>query len=145
MPKRVTPEGEVHPPFELRLWSKIPAKKNSYTPGTRRNAKGKLVGTFYKNRKLQTELDRIAVQLPGEFRGLRLRHPDIQAFFYTPDGRSDRDNIFQTVLDLLVEYEVLDNDSISSCNGTIVLHPAVKSTDYLTVVLVTPVAERKDW
>jgi hypothetical protein len=92
---------------------------------------------MYKDEGLQTELDRLAVQIPAECRDLNLLHPDLDVTFWVLDRRSDRDNMLTTLLDLLKDYGVIRNDSIAQCNGTVILRPAIICDHYKTVIILT--------
>lgn len=119
--------------YEITFWMKIQAKKNQYMPA--------LIGgraRFIKNSRLQKDLDAIACQIPATMRGLNLVHPQIDLYVTVPDGRSDRDNILTTLLDLLVTCGVIKNDSIAQLNAKIIIHPAVISDHFKTVIVLTP-------
>jgi hypothetical protein len=128
MKKNTVRPGEL---IIIELFGQIPSKKNRYTP--RKDGKG-----MFKNSNLQTELDRLAMQIPGWARDFNLVSPDIQFQFYVRNGRSDRDSAVTTILDLLVEYGVLKNDTIASCNGTMTTHPAILADEWRTVVTLKP-------
>lgn len=104
-------------PIEIIFRGHIPSKKNSYSP--RKDKPG-----FFKNSKLQTQLDRLALQIPGEYRDLKLESPDLHFYFTYEKANWDTDNAMTTLLDLLVRYGVLKNDNIKSLNGLKVIHPA---------------------
>lgn len=123
-------------PFEIELRGHIPSKKNSYRP--RRGGKGR---GFFKDTRLQAELDRLALQIPGEYRDLKLESPHLEWNFTYARANWDLDNAKTTVLDLLVQYGVLMNDNIKRLNGGETTHPAVKG-DYDSVrVVITPQPE----
>ncbi len=127
-------------PIEITLRGHVPSKKNAYTP--RRDKPG-----MFKNSKLQTELDRLAMQIPGYVRDLKLESPAIEFHFTYARANSDRDNAVTTCLDLLVSMGVLADDNTKRCNGLITIHPAVHG-DYdgariiLTPKVDQPVASR---
>ena len=121
-------------PIVLHLSGHVPSKKNSYTPQP--NGKG-----FFKNQNLQTAIDRLAMQIPGEFRDLNLVSPEINFHFVYERANWDRDGAAVTLLDILVQMSVLKNDNLASCNGLIQIHPAVRGDqDAVTIVLI-PQAE----
>lgn len=118
--------------WEFTLYGKVPSKKNRYMP--RKDRPGMI-----KDSALRTELDRLGMQIPGELRDLKLTHPDIAIQMVVCDGRSDRDSALTTILDLLVQYGVIANDSIAKCNGLLRVPPAVKGEDWQTKVTI------RDW
>jgi hypothetical protein len=121
-------------PVEILLLGKVPSKKNRYTP--RKGGKG-----FFKNKNLQMELDRLAIQIPAEARDLRLRHPAIDFYFTYTIANFDRDNAVVTLMDILTGYAVLDgSDNIAHCNGTITIHPAVRGEQDSVRIVLTPSA-----
>jgi len=121
-------------PVVLEFRGRIPSSKNRYTP--RKDKPG-----FFKNSKLQDELDRIALQIPGWARDLKLENPEISVHFKYTTANWDRTNAWQGLEDLLVSYGVLRNDNIRRSNSLISLHPAEKS-DYDGVkVILIPRAE----
>lgn len=118
-------------PIELILIGKPPSKKNRYTPN--KDGKG-----FHKNKRLQTELDRLAMQIPGQYRDLNLVSPDISFHFTFEKFNSDRDGAVTAILDILVDMSVLRGDNTTSCNGTITIHPAVRGEQDSVRVVLTP-------
>lgn len=121
-------------PIVIEIRGRVPASKNRYTP--RKGGKG-----FFKNTALQTELDRIALQIPGWARSLKLESPEIHIHFRYTTANWDRTNAYQSLEDLLVKYGVLANDNLKRANGLVSIHPAEKSdSDGVTVVLIPQVA-----
>ena len=118
-------------PIELTLIGKVPSKKNRYTPN--KDGKG-----FHKDNRLQTELDRLAMQVPGECRDLRLISPSIDFYQTYTKANSDRDNCAQCILDILVGMGTLVDDNIAQCNGRITIHPAVRGEQDSVRVVLTP-------
>jgi hypothetical protein len=118
-------------PIEITLRGHIPSKKNSYSP--RKDKPG-----FFKNSKLQVQLDRLALQIPGEYRDLKLESPDLHFYFTYEKANWDTDNAMTTLIDLLVQYGVLANDNIRRLNGFKVIHPAVKGDFDGCRVLIYP-------
>jgi len=118
-------------PIELTLIGKVPSKKNRYTPN--KDGKG-----FHKDKRLQLELNRLAMQIPGEYRDLNLISPAIDVYFTYEKFNADRDNGTTCVIDLLVSMNVLKNDNAASCNGTITIHPAVRGEQDSVRVVLTP-------
>ena len=128
--------GLEEPDYQVSLFGSLPSKKNMYRP--RKDRPG-----MFKDSKLRLELDRLALQIPGELRGLELVNPDIEVFFEIPEpaGRqrpdaADRDGKLTTILDLLVAYKVLKDDSIRYCNGTMIVHPAKIGTQHYTKIVL---------
>lgn len=117
------------------LVGRIPSKKNAYTP--RRDKPG-----MFKNSKLQTELDRLAMQIPGYARDLKLESPTIEFYFTYIKANADRDNSVTTCMDLLVSMGVLADDNTKRCNGLITIHPAVHSSQEGVRIVLTPRAEQ---
>jgi hypothetical protein len=117
-------------PVVLFLRGKVPSKKNAYTPN--KNGKG-----LHKSRDLQTAIDRLALQIPAEFRDLKLVSPDITFDFVYQKFNSDRDNQMTCLMDILVQYSVLRGDNATSCNGRITINPAVRGEyDAVTITIV---------
>lgn len=127
--------------YEFELLSKVPAKKNMLRPVRRKNGKLGLVN----DRQASSLLDYIAMQIPPEVRDLGLLHPNIEFTFGVPseyftgkaNRRWDRDNAITGLLDVFVDMGVLRDDSISCCNGTITIHPAIVDKDWRTHVVLT--------
>lgn len=124
-------------PITVELLGVVPSKKNRYHPAS--NGKG-----FFKDSKLQAELDRLALQIPGSVRDIKLESPQIDFYITYVRADHDRDNCVTTILDLLVEYGVLVNDNIKRCNGAMHIWPAEKGEyDKVTVVL-TPAIHNEE-
>jgi Holliday junction resolvase RusA-like endonuclease len=113
--------------YEIQLSGKPCSKKNRYTP--RSDGKG-----FFKNTKLKADLDWLAIQIPGQYRDLKLVDPDITVQMYVMNYRMDRDNILVSMMDLLVQAGVLRNDNMADCNGTITIPPAIRSGSWQTII-----------
>ncbi len=118
-------------PLVLELHGRIPSKKNSYTP--RKDGKG-----FFKSTDLKTQLDRLAMQIPGWARDLKLVHPDLHFHFTYTKANWDRDNACTTLMDLMVQMGTLENDNISSSNGTTTIHPAERGEDDMVKIIIFP-------
>lgn len=121
-------------PFDIEFFGKIEAKKNNLLPVVRKNGNAALV---YSS-KARASMDSLMLQVPGEFRDMRLISPDVEFFFTVADGRSDRDNMRTSLLDCLVKMGVLRNDSMAAFNGKETAWPAVISDHYRTVVRIHP-------
>jgi len=100
---------------EIHLFGDIPSKKNRYSPTK---------GGMHKGKELKEELDALEEQIPGDMRDLCLQHPDIVVEFAVKNRRKDRDGMLATLLDVLVACKVITDDSINSCNGTVLILPA---------------------
>ena len=129
-------------PIEITFWGKVSTKKNNYRP--RKGGKG-----FFKDTTLQGELDALLLQIPPEFRNLKLVHPDIEFRIYLDGtdkrhlaGRqsSDKDGHWTTIQDILVSAGVLRDDSIRYCNGNFSSPSAQVTMDGCDrcVVVLTP-------
>ena len=136
--------------YEIVLLGEVVASKNEKMAVMRKRksdtAKG-VAGSHYAGIALKPaakeSMDRIAMQIPGELRDLKLRHPRIEFNFVVGRINVDRDNIVSTVLDLLVLYGVMENDSVASCNNMIVIHPAHLRPDEWETRIVLEVFDLK--
>jgi Holliday junction resolvase RusA-like endonuclease len=122
--------------YELTLFGELPSHKNEKVATLRKRKKDTkkgVAGSTYMGIRTKSAvkdaMDRAGLQIPGDMRDLKLRHPKIEFYFKVARVNVDRDNIVSTVLDLLVRYGVLENDSISSCNHTITIYPAMLTVD----------------
>lgn len=113
------------PDYEFDILGKLPSKKNSYQPMS--NGKG-----MFKPAKIVNAERMIALQIPGELKGLNLEHPHMIFEMHIPkkSWRSDSDNAITLLLDCLVKNDVLRDDSINHCNGFKVIIPVVESSEY---------------
>ena len=113
------------PDYEFDILGKLPSKKNSYQPMS--NGKG-----MFKPAKIVNAEKMIALQIPGEMRGLNLEHPNMIFEMHIPkkSWRSDSDNAITMLLDVMVKNDVLSDDSINHCNGFKVIIPVVESSEY---------------
>jgi hypothetical protein len=107
------------------------AKKNQWRP----RAGGK--GIFLDSTTRQ-KLTSLELQVPGDVRDLKLEHPDMEWFFTYTHARIDRDNIKQTILDILVKYGVLAGDNFAHLNGLEITHPAVRGEYESIKVILLP-------
>lgn len=120
----------MNDPIVLELRGHVPGKKNLYVPN--KDGKG-----FHIDREVKAAIDRLAMQIPGQYRDLKLEHPDIDFNFTYRTANWDKDNAATTLLDLLVEYGVLFNDNIAHCNGRVSTNPAVRGEyDSATIVIL---------
>lgn len=119
----------------LEIDGPVPAKKNMLRV-TR-------FGTYH-DKDIADQIEQLRVRAWIRWKQLHdgpapvLEHPDLAVTFYVMDRRSDRDNKLTTILDVLQEAGVLQNDSIRRCNGTITLHPAIIGEVEKTVVEIWP-------
>jgi Holliday junction resolvase RusA-like endonuclease len=113
----------------------VPAKKNKYRP--RFGGSGK---RFFKDTNLDAALKALDAQIPANYRGLKLEHPEIEWYFQVPAGKTDRDNKITTILDILVAAGVLYDDNIRRCNGKWTVNEAeiVKDQEETTIVVIKP-------
>jgi hypothetical protein len=117
-------------PIVIEARGHTPSKKNAYTP--RKDGRG-----MFKNSRLQEQIDRLAIQVPPDARDLRLISPDITFEFTYVKANWDRDGAVVTWMDILVQMSVIQNDNIASCNGRIVIEPAVRGEyDSVKITLV---------
>jgi hypothetical protein len=119
----------------IEFRGRIPSTKNRYTPS--KGGKG-----FFKDPTLQAELDRIALQIPGWARDMKLESPEIHVHLKYTKATYDRTNVWQALEDLLVKYGCLSNDNIKRANGMVTIHPAESSEyDGATVILIPRAAD----
>lgn len=100
----------------LTLRGICPAKKNAW----RGNGRG---GVFI-DEATASQIEALTTQARIQW-GSRpaVEHSRMEFRFFVTARRKDRDNLYQTCLDVLVKARVLVNDNPVSCNGTHVLHP----------------------
>jgi Holliday junction resolvase RusA-like endonuclease len=118
-------------PIEIEFRGPVPSTKNRYTP--RKGGKG-----FFKSGDLDAALNRLAIQIPGQYRDLKLESPEIHVYFKCQSFASDRTNKWQAVEDLLVKYGVLANDNTRRSNGTITIHPTERDEYDTTRIILIP-------
>ena len=130
--------------YEITILGELPSHKNEKVATRRKRkkdtAKG-VAGTTYMGIRTKSAvkdaMDRAGLQIPGELRDLKLRHPDIEMFCVVGREDVDTDNIFSTVLDILVKYGVLADDNCRHCNGTKTSHPAkIVPNEWETLILL---------
>lgn len=119
------------PDLQLEISGKIPSKKNLYSPMA--NGKG-----FFKGSKLLNAEKVFSLQIPGEYRDLKLENPHIVIQLKLPkkSWRSDRDNAVTTILDYLVKFGVLKDDSINHLNGALFMAPVIESSEYKCLISI---------
>lgn len=117
------------PDWEFNLIGKLPSKKNNYQPN------GK---SFFKPQKIKDAEKTIWYQIPDELRDAKLRHPHIIVECQIPkkSWRSDRDNGYTFLQDVLVQAGVLADDSINHFNGYVMMVPVVECDEYRTKVRI---------
>ncbi len=115
------------PDITLRFDGAIVSKKNSYSPAG---------GMFRKTTKIRNFEQMISYQIDPAHRDLKLNHPEV-VFSYSMPIKSwggDRDNIWTSLVDVLVMNGVFANDSTHRFNGTVVIMPVTLSKDYHATV-----------
>ena len=115
--------------YEIVLYGAPFSKKNRYMP--RKDKPG-----FFKGSRLEDQINRMSLQITGEMRDLKLRHPDVTVEMHSPHGRFDRDNFLTALLDILVNMGVIVDDNVSNFNGTMTVLPCVSEDEpYVRIVL----------
>ncbi len=122
-------------PIVIELRGKTPAKKNNWHP--RRGG-----GVGITDPAIQTMIDRMAMQIPGHVRDLKLVSPEIHFHFFYEKANWDRDNAVTTLLDILVKYGTLQDDNVAQCNGPILIHPAERSDEDSVKIILFPIAQQ---
>ena len=102
--------AEARQSVQITLEGHIPSKKNSYSLGKN--------GGMFKNKELLAALSSLEWQAKAQYRALGRFSPieyprSISATFYVADGRSDLDNKYVALQDVLVSAGVIVNDSIA--------------------------------
>ncbi len=106
------------------------SKKNSLWPGKN--------GKLHVDHKVKAMLDALALQVPSWARDLNLISPDVTVQQFYTNAKSDRDNAWTSLLDVLVKYKVFKDDCIFHFNGTIITLPAIKAEDDGMTVTIYP-------
>lgn len=89
--------------------------------------------------KNQLIMDRMALQIPGWARDLRIDSPRLVEWFFTyTNGHADPDGAITTMLDLLQEYGVILNDNFTHFGGEQIIHKAVKGEQDSIRVVIHP-------
>jgi len=130
----------MRPNIVLEFIGEVPAKKNEKMPVIRNSGKPSLI----TKPKSSLAVDRLAIQIPGFARDIYLKHPDLDMYFIVPRGNVDRDNVLSTILDLLWQYGVIEDDNVKHFNGRITLHPAVIGDTWKTTVVLYEEVRRPD-
>jgi Holliday junction resolvase RusA-like endonuclease len=117
------------PDYQFEILGALISKKNNYVPN------GK---SFFKPQKVKNAEQMVWLQIPDEVRDLKLENPDIVIECHIPkkSWRSDRDNGYTFLQDMLVKAGVLSDDSINHCNGFIILIPVAEASEYKTKVRI---------
>ncbi len=125
--------------YELEILGELPSHKNEkqgvIRTRTRDTAKGSAGSTYagvMTKPDVKLILQRAAMQIPGELRDLKLRHPEMVVHFTVAREDVDRDNIFSTVLDMLYDYGVIADDNVRHFNGVVKLMPAIVGEEWKT-------------
>jgi len=128
-------------PVEIKLLGHIPSKKNEWRIRWRRNGRGVYIGL---NESARRQIDALTLQVQAQWVGRTpLEHPEIIFRFGVRSRRPDRDNIMQTLLDILVLTRVLKQDNIAHCNGPILIEPAEISREWEWASIVLTPTERR--
>jgi Holliday junction resolvase RusA-like endonuclease len=119
------------PDYKLELFGKPVSKKNSYSPMA--NGKG-----FFKGSKIINAGKMVALQIPGEYRDLKLENPHILFQLKMPrkSWRMDRDNVWTFYQDELKSNGVILDDSTGRFNGFILQAPVIESTEYKCLISI---------
>lgn len=121
--------------IRIELFGQIPNKKD-YLVATI-NKKTWRQSRFYR-KDVRDMIDRLTLQVPAEYRDLKLRHPDIFLECTVPKATGDKDGWLTTVLDVLKTTGVIVDDNIEHCNGRIEIAPAKVSDHWRAVVTLRP-------
>lgn len=117
--------------IELTFLGRVPAKKNHLMPVTRKDGRRTLI-----NDPNTDDLDRLALQIPGDARDARLVNPAIEWSFEIAKVTIDRDNVITTITDLLKSYGVLVEDNCKWNNGRWIVNPAELTGRWVTTVIL---------
>ena len=102
----------------IQLEGRIPSKKNLL-----RRGRG---GRMFTDTAARTAINSLTIQAVAQWVGLPpVDHPELTFALMVIDKRSDRDNMVQTLMDVLGDAGVLVQDNIAHCNGTMVIRPAI--------------------
>lgn len=121
-------------PFVITFYGFVTlSKKNKYRAiqKRRKGTVGDSASDFYakpvKDRKLSKKLMYLTEQVPKEYWGVRVLHPAItfRRFILAAEAGSDRTGIWQTLEDILVYCQIIQDDSDIFNNGDIRLLPSV--------------------
>lgn len=105
----------------------VPSKKNQWRPRS---------GGIWVSKEVSAEINSLIEHAQFAWRNRKpLKHPNVEICFYVLDRRSDRDNKLSCILDVLQKAGVIENDSISRFNGTVVLLPAVVGKEEKTEIV----------
>jgi hypothetical protein len=113
-------------------------------PIRRRKKNGQMGMGLATKPEAREAMNRLAMQIPGEFRDLRLRHPRTEVWFYVARDDFDRSNGWCCLEDLLWQYGVIVDDCVREFNAELVLHPAELGDEWRTVVMLTPQTKPPD-
>lgn len=113
------------PEYVLEFHGEPPAHKNEKMPAMRRRKDGSKYAGLITKPESKLMMDRLALQIPGSLRDLKLRHPDITMQFYVGREDVDKSNMWCAIEDLLWKYGVLVDDSVKHSNGHFHMPPAI--------------------
>ena len=117
--------------YQIEVIGKMCSKKNNYCPSP--NGKG-----FFKTKKITNAEDMVSLQIPGEYKDLKLENPHVMFQFKAPkkSWRSDRDNWKTFAIDCLVKNGVLADDAINHLNGVDIAMPVIESSEYKCLISI---------
>lgn len=102
LPHRISAEQSV----KLKLCGSVPSKKNTWARA--RN------GGMYLPKEVRAQIDALQLQAQAQWGGRNsVSDAHVKARFFVKDRRSDLDNKFVCLMDVLVKAGVLVNDSIA--------------------------------
>ena len=119
------------PSYQFEIFGKPCSKKNSYSPMA--NGRG-----FFKTKKIKNAEEVVSLQIPGEYRDLKLESPHILFQLKMPrkSWRMDRDNIWTFYQDALKNNGVILDDSTGRFNGFILQAPVIESSEYKCLISI---------
>jgi Holliday junction resolvase RusA-like endonuclease len=109
----------------------LASKKNRKAP--RKGGKG-----LYLEPKTRLMLERMAMQIPAEYREAKLDNPEAEWWVTYTNGHIDMDGIMTTVLDLLQDAGILVNDNLVHFGNRQIIHPAVRGDCDSVRIKLTP-------
>ena len=127
-------------PIVLTFYGEPPAHKNEKMPIRRRKKNGEMGMGLATKPAAKEAMNRLAVQITGEYRDLKIRHPHVEVWFYVMRDDFDRSNGWCCIEDLLWQYGVTVDDCVREFNGELLIHPAILCKEWKTVVALTPPA-----
>lgn len=126
-------------PIVIELFGEPPAHKNEKMPVRRKSGRLGLITKPMASLKK----DRLQIQIPAEYRNLKLVHPRVEMQFYVMREDFDRSNGWCVIEDLLWQTGVIVDDCVKYFNGPLAMPGAVLCDEWKTIVTITP-KERPD-